>query len=488
MDMDNTETLTEKQVAKNRSKQKQYPESNLNHAVAAVKSKIMTLGKAASHYGYKWLELFLKRRGVIDALSIPKPESISHAAATVCESDIRKWFQLIGDYVAKENLSDILKDPRRILNGDETMFLFDPETKSVIATKGNRNVYLVQKADPKKNITVLFTFDADGYMFPPDIILPYKRLSKHILMSMQSDWGVGKSERGWMDRENFQAYIQNILYPSLVRRNVPFPVIFFVDGHSSHTGIEAAEACATLGIILIALYPNATHIMQPCDVSIFKPLKNQWTKVIDQWKMENDGNTFTIDHFGGALDTAIRTGIKTATIRAGFRRCGLFPFDVDAIDYSRCLARSSEIEAVPNVPVVPVENSNESSAESLLVASGFLATPPSPKITLWSSTPDSDFEPSLSPLPRQLSPIPNTPQMVGTSPMLLHTSSYAEDPINSETALMENVNTKSAISQTSIGIQFSRAEAPAPSINEGTSRAGILCCSQGSNTLNIGQS
>ncbi|XP_062536168.1 uncharacterized protein LOC134205175 [Armigeres subalbatus] len=349
MDMDNTETLTEKQVAKNRSKQKQYPESNLNHAVAAVKSKMMTLGKAASHYGipkgtlhfrlsskwsgkiprgpkpvlsqhdenklaqwikemekrgfpctkdalfsrvktfldstnrdtifkdntpgYKWLELFLKRRGVIDALSIRKPENISHAAATVCESDIRKWFQLIGDYVAKENLSDILKDPRRILNGDETMFLFDPETKSVIATKGNRNVYLVQKADPKKNITVLFTFDADGYMFPPDIILPYKRLSKHILMSMQSDWGVGKSERGWMDRENFQAYIQNILYPSLVRRNVPFPVIFFVDGHSSHTGIEAAEACATLGIILIALYPNATHIMQPCDVSIFKPLK-----------------------------------------------------------------------------------------------------------------------------------------------------------------------------------------------------------------------
>lgn len=216
----------------------------------------------------------MKRRGANDALSIRKPENITRAAATVSEADIRKWFRHIGRYITENNLSDILKDPRRVLNGDETMFLFDPVTKSVIASKGNRNVYLVQQADSKKNITVFFTFDADGYMFPPDAILPYKRLPQQVLRILPADWGIGKSERGWMDRENFLAYIQNILYPSLVARNVPFPVIYFVDGHSSHTGIDAAELCESLGIMLIALFPNATHIMQPCDVAIFKPLKN----------------------------------------------------------------------------------------------------------------------------------------------------------------------------------------------------------------------
>lgn len=81
------------------------------------------------------------------------------ASATVSEPDIRSWFQKIMQYLRANGLEDVLTDPRRILNGDETGFPFDPVTKAVLASKGNRNVYLVQQADPKKNVTVLFTFD-----------------------------------------------------------------------------------------------------------------------------------------------------------------------------------------------------------------------------------------------------------------------------------------------------------------------------------------
>ena len=88
--------------------------------------------------------------------------------------------------------------------------------------------------------------------------------------------------------------IKDVLYPSLIKRDVPFPVVFFVDGHSSHTGIEAAELYAELKIISIALYPNATHIMQPADVAIFKPLKSSWSSCVDELKQENGGIKFTI--------------------------------------------------------------------------------------------------------------------------------------------------------------------------------------------------
>ncbi|XP_058817700.1 uncharacterized protein LOC131681009 [Topomyia yanbarensis] len=302
--------------------------------------------------GNKWLKLLLGRH---KQLSIRKPENVTMAGATVAEADIRGWFEKIKKYLGDNNLNDVFLDPRRILNGDETMFLLDPVTKSVVASKGNCNVYLVQQADSKKNVTVLFTFDADGYMFPPDAILPYKRLSKQLLVSFDPEWGIGKSDRGWMDSENFVAYIQNILHPSLVRRNVTFPVIYFVDGHSSHTGYDAAEICADLGIILIALYPNATHIMQPADVAIFKPLKNSWSKCVDEWKMRNDGRMFTIEDFGGVLKEAISRGVSQSTVRAGFRKCGLFPYDANAVDYSRCLATSNYS---PHVPITrpPTEN------------------------------------------------------------------------------------------------------------------------------------
>lgn len=287
--------------------------------------------------GLKWLRLLLGRH---KQLTIRTPENITMSSATVSELNIRTWFEKIHQYLKDNNLEHILNDPRRILNGDETAFLFDPVTKAVVASKGTRNVYLVQKADSKKNVTVLFTFDAEGYMFPPDAILPYKRLSKQILLSFDPDWGVGKSEKGWMDSENFIAYIQNILHPSLVDRNVPLPVIYFVDGHSSHTGVEAAELCADLGIILIALYPNATHIMQPADVAIFKPLKNSWGKCVEEWKMQNENKMFTIDHFGKVLREAISRGVSESIVRSGFRRCGLYPYDANAVDYTRCLATS----------------------------------------------------------------------------------------------------------------------------------------------------
>lgn len=276
-------------------------------------------------------------------LSIRKPENVTMAAATVTESNIRKWFCEIERFLKDRDLLDALKDPRRILNGDETSFLFDPVTKSVVATKGNRNVYMVQKSDPKKNVTVLFTFDAEGYIFPPDVILPFKRFPKQLLMSFGADWGIGKSEKGWMDSENFMAYIRNILHPSLVKRNVPFPVVYFVDGHSSHTGIEAAELCSELNIILIALYPNATHIMQPADVAIFKPLKNSWSNCVDEWKLQNEGEKFTIEKFGPLLQRAMDRGITVSTVLAGFRKCGLYPFDANAIDYSRCIATSDQV-------------------------------------------------------------------------------------------------------------------------------------------------
>ncbi|XP_062714727.1 uncharacterized protein LOC134291242 [Aedes albopictus] len=152
--------------------------------------------------GYKWLQLFLGRH---NQLCIRKPENVTMASATVSEPDIRSWFQKIMQYLRANGLEDVLTDPRRILNGDETGFPFDPVTKAVLASKGNRNVYLVQQADPKKNVTVLFTFDADGYMFPPDTILPYKRLPKQLIMNFDSDWGIGKSDKGWMDSENFVA-------------------------------------------------------------------------------------------------------------------------------------------------------------------------------------------------------------------------------------------------------------------------------------------
>ncbi|XP_021709602.1 uncharacterized protein LOC110679408 [Aedes aegypti] len=310
--------------------------------------------------GYGWFRSFLKRH---PQLSIRTPESVTLASAKVSEKNIREWFHEVKQYLIDVGLIDILHDPSRIYNGDESGFVLNPVPKKVIATSGAKNVPFVETGSSKQNITVLMTFCADGSVVPPDVILALKRLSKEIVQSFPADWGLGTSENGWMNTQNFILYVKKILYPYLIRRGVKFPVLFFVDGHKSHTALEAADACKRLGIILIALYPNATRILQPADVGAFKPLKTKWYQVVERWKMQNKSAALTLTMFGPLLQKAMDLAFTGSTVSNAFAACGLFPYNPDAVDYSKCIAGSNMNNLVVSEPPGNGNQDNRATAE-----------------------------------------------------------------------------------------------------------------------------
>ncbi|KAF2903627.1 hypothetical protein ILUMI_02559 [Ignelater luminosus] len=98
----------------------------------------------------------------------------------------------------------------------------------------------------------------------------------------------------------------------LWHNEIPRPVLFFVDGHASHLTIDLSNFCSENQIILVALYPNATHVLQPMDVAVFHPLKDDW---------------------------------KTT--------CGLFSFDPNAINYAKYFKdkknKSGVVNTKPNL-------------------------------------------------------------------------------------------------------------------------------------------
>ncbi|XP_065094542.1 uncharacterized protein LOC135715060 [Ochlerotatus camptorhynchus] len=312
--------------------------------------------------GRHWIDAFLRRH---PQFSMRTPEAVTVASARVSEDDIRRWFDTIHKYLESHDLVDILKDPSRILNGDESGFSIQPSSKRVIATKGKKNIPIIEPGNAKQNVTVMYTFAADGTVIPPHVILPYKRLSKDLIQSFPGDWGIGTSASGWMDTLNFVEYIKKVLYPTLLRNRTIFPVLYFVDGHKSHTTFEAAEVCEKLGIILVALCPNTTRILQPADVAVFRPLKNSWARVIDEMKSENPTETVTMLNFGKLLQKANTIALKQSTIANGFRTCGLFPFNPNVVDYSKCLARKhvpveaegsqNQATSVVNIPLPVIE-------------------------------------------------------------------------------------------------------------------------------------
>lgn len=291
--------------------------------------------------GRKWYQAFLKRH---PQLTERKPEGVALASAVVNEENIRNWFQQTIAYFEEHNLLEVLKDPTRMLNSDETAFNLCPKSKIVLAPVGCRNVYEVENGSAKLNITVLMTFSAAGGVIPPHIVFPYTRLPSAVSKSVPDNWGISVSENGWMKSEIFYDYIKNIFYPYLVQNKVQFPVVLFVDGHSTHKTYHLSELCSKLQIELMCLYPNSTRLLQPADVSVFKPMKTFWSESVLQWRLENPAATLTCDKFAPILLKVVdKISCTPNTIINGFRACGLFPWNPDALDYSKCLGKSSQL-------------------------------------------------------------------------------------------------------------------------------------------------
>ena len=99
----------------------------------------------------------------------------------------------------------------------------------------------------------------------------------------------GVLEKVKMATECFFEYITNVFHPFLIKEEIPLLVIIFLDGHASHFSIELSEFCSKNGINLVALFPNATHILQPLDVAVFGPMKAKWKSFCRQWRIDHEG-------------------------------------------------------------------------------------------------------------------------------------------------------------------------------------------------------
>lgn len=171
-------------------------------------------------------------------------------------------------------------------------------------------------------VTILLGSNAAGKLLPPMLILDYVRVPVWT-RTMPPNWVFGTSKSGWMNGELFFDYISQHFLPWLYKNNVPFPVVLFVDGHRSHMTLMLSEFCSRNRIILIALHPNSTHLLQPMDVSFFGPLKKNWKKVRTDWNMENRAQNFKKENIPETVQKAIELTLKNPnTIPNGFRATG----------------------------------------------------------------------------------------------------------------------------------------------------------------------
>merc|ERR1712055_375679 len=82
-------------------------------------------------------------------------------------------------------------------------------------------------------------------------------------------------------------YLVNDFNEWLRKNKIQRPVILFSDFHDTRNNYHLAKRMNELSIAVICLYPNSTHILQPLDVSCFRPLKNEWRKAMNKFSRNN---------------------------------------------------------------------------------------------------------------------------------------------------------------------------------------------------------
>lgn len=148
--------------------------------------------------------------------------------------------------------------------------------------------------------------------------------------SVPDEWGIGKSENGWNGKsENgLVKHFTNLLptFKWITKMEIQRPVILYIDGHLSHLILYTSKFCAENGNILVVLYPNATHLLQPMGVAVFRSLKVGWKDAVHQWRIDHcDPPIIRKIHFCSLLKKVLTERIPQIFLKMLSKNVDWFP-------------------------------------------------------------------------------------------------------------------------------------------------------------------
>eukprot|EP00111_Clytia_hemisphaerica_P004974 TCONS_00014297-protein len=199
----------------------------------------------------------------------------------------------------------------------------EPGKCKVVSLKGQKTCQIVTGSD-RQNTTVLAAVSASGKALPPLILFKGQQVQTTWRPSRQDreyfPW-IYANSRGWMTGDTFHKWF--IQWKKVTRTTdedglvEPRLMIYNTIKFSRKNKIT-----------ILKLPPHSTDLLQPLDVSVFKSLKEHWGRILfSRLRMTND--QLSKPEFASILssDEVWAASLSIASIKNGFRRCGISPVD-----------------------------------------------------------------------------------------------------------------------------------------------------------------
>jgi len=142
------------------------------------------------------------------------------------------------------------------------------------------------------------------------------------------------------------------------------------DGHTPHIGVGLIENARKENVVILKLPPHTRHVLQPMDLSVFRPLKLMWDEEVIKWQRRNYARKLPKSTFSSII-SKIWKNISQNIIQIGFQKAEIF-FFCDSVVLNEqtepeACRRWSSFKESQETATLPSASHAEGAATSLLL-------------------------------------------------------------------------------------------------------------------------
>ena len=289
-------------------------------------------------------------------LMLRKPESVSRGRVqNATQENIDDYFETLKDIIETNSI-----EPQAIYNCDEAAIFLSKAVDKVVVPRHAKHCHTVVKSG-SEHTSVLCCVNAAEQALPPLIVFS-KCLPSLRGFAQQGpiNASYSSSESGFVNREIYTQWFQKTFLPHASSFR---PLLLIQDGATAHISIELIESAIANNVILLCLPSKLTHILQPCDVSVFKRMRGETKKVMQTVKMLRGDLWVTKAKLPAVLKEILMNTFIPKVITNGFQKSGIYPLNRDAIQHDLLVNGNESMNDTTEITECDVSSIEEQKTE-----------------------------------------------------------------------------------------------------------------------------
>ena len=245
--------------------------------------------------------------------------------------------KIISKACSKENLNLHYISLKKILNKyelfDRPYLIYNIAVKEITPCYNSLNQDLSKLTEKPKKInsqgnatTMICCGNAAGHHVPPFFIFSGINFQQQWLSSGTTWSGGTVSPSGILTKETFLHYLKEHLLKFIPTPTAEQPILLICDGHTCPVSVSLIEWAMVHYIIIFILPAHTSPVLQPLELSCFKPLETDLTK--RQLNLMKCDQTKSLSNvmLCELGSKAYQEAVQARYLPDGFKKAGIFPF------------------------------------------------------------------------------------------------------------------------------------------------------------------